>query len=125
MPARRLMPADRPRAELPRPAAPAALMLGLAALMLGAACRKQPEAPRPASLKGRVVSANGRALPDVELRVLSPDKLSQIVRDGKTAPDGTFLLEAIPAGRYLLRGELPGFSSAAVPVTLASGESIS
>src|SRR5687768_12223488 len=135
MPARRLMPPDcrhcppSPQARPRRSRRPAVLMLGLTLLVTiaaGAGCRKkQDEGPRPASLKGKVVSANGRALPDVALRVLAADKLNQIVRDAKTAPDGTFSLDAIPPGRYLVRGELPGFSSAGVPVTLASGDAVS
>ena len=76
--------------------------------------RRRPARP---PLRGRVVSANGRALAEVTLRVLTPEKVTDASSGrGRAAPTAPSPSTDIPAGRYLLRGELPGFSTASVPV---------
>ena len=99
-----------------------ALLLTAAGALSG--CRREPAEPPAAAVRGRVVSSNGRALAEVKLRVMTPGKVSRIEREGATAADGTFTLSGISPGSYLLRGDLPGFSPASVPVQLGAGEAV-
>jgi hypothetical protein len=116
-----LLPGPLPTAP-PRRLALALALLAAACAVAG--CRKKPPPEPTATLRGRVVSANGRALAEVTLRLLTGDKVQGSVQEGKTGSDGAFSLTGVRAGRYLLRGELPGFSNAGVPVSLAAGETV-
>jgi hypothetical protein len=103
----------------------AALMVAVLTLATsGPGCKRKPPPEPTATLRGRVVSANGRALAEVTLRLLTGEKVQNSVQEGKTGTDGAFTLTGVPAGRYLLRGELPGFSNAGVPVSLSAGETV-
>jgi hypothetical protein len=100
------------------------VLLAGTALGLSGACRRTPPPQSTATVRGRVVSANGRALGEVKLQMLTPDKVARVAREGTTAPDGTFSLAGVAPGKYLLRGQLPGFSGASVPLQLGAGESL-
>jgi protocatechuate 3,4-dioxygenase beta subunit len=86
-------------------------------------CKRQPP-PAQAAVRGRVKSANGRALGDVKLRLMTPDKAVAAIRESVSAADGGFALDGVPAGRYLLRAEQKGFSPATVSVDLGPGETV-
>jgi hypothetical protein len=94
------------------------------ALLAGPAC-KRSTAPEPrAGVRGRVVSTNGRPLAEATVRLLSPERVSTAIREVSTGRDGTFTVEGLPVGRFLLRAERPGFSTASVPVTLEANDSV-
>jgi large repetitive protein len=99
--------------------------LGLALTLLGALSCKRSMAPEArAGVRGKVVSTNGRPLAEATVRLLSPDKLSTAIREVSTGRDGTFAVQDLPVGRFLLRAERPGFSPASVPVTLQASDSV-
>jgi large repetitive protein len=101
------------------------LLAALLALALGAqACRRSSPADARGGIRGRVVSTNGRPLADATVRLLSPDKVSTAIRAVTTGRDGTFAVDDLPVGRFLLRAERPGFSAASVPVTLQPSDSV-
>jgi large repetitive protein len=102
---------------------PAVLLL-FSLTAAAAGCRRSPPAEPQAGVRGRVVSANGRPLAEATVRLLSPDKVSDAVREVTTGRDGTFAIEEVPVGRFLLRAERPGFSAASVPVTLQPDDSV-
>lgn len=102
----------------------AIVVIGLVVTFWGAACKKAAP-PTPATIAGRVKSANGRALGEAKVRLVSPEKVTDVVRETQTSAEGTFTVTDIPAGRYLVRAERDGFSNASVPVELRPGESLS
>jgi hypothetical protein len=87
------------------------------------ACHRTAPVP-PGAVKGRVKSANGRALGEVKLRLVSPEKSTVVLREGATGADGGFDLPELPAGRYIIRAEREGFSVASVPLELRPGETV-
>ncbi len=98
-------------------------LLASFALVAGG-CRRSDAPPVRAGVRGRVVSTNGRPLAEATVRLLSPDRISTAIREVSTGRDGTFVVEDLPVGRFLLRAEHPGFSSASVPVTLQPSDSV-
>jgi hypothetical protein len=92
--------------------------------LLAAGCRRAPPPQPQAGVRGRVVSTNGRPLAEATVRLLSPDKVSNAIREVTTGRDGTFGIDEVPVGRFLLRAERPGFSAASVPVTLQPDDSV-
>ena len=109
-------------------AAPAPGLLSVAgvtaAALLAAPGCKRAAPPATAAIRGRVKSANGRPLPEVKLRIMSPDKSVAAIRESVSAADGSFALEGVAAGRYLVRAEQKGFSPATVSVDLGPGETV-
>jgi hypothetical protein len=101
--------------------AAAFLMLGV---LVGIAGCSKKTPPDHASVTGRVKSANGRALSEVEVRLTVPGAVTQVVRTVKSGEEGAFALTEVPAGRYLLRADLGGFSPASVAISLRPGESV-
>jgi hypothetical protein len=69
----------------------------------------RPPAPKPLAgqISGRVADPNGAVLPGVTI-VLEAGRSRQIAT---TAPDGTFLLSAVPSGPVTMTAQLPGFTS--------------
>jgi hypothetical protein len=108
------------RAVAPVAAGALALLLACA----GAACRRSPPPEPAAGVRGRVVSTNGRPLPDATVRLLSPDRVSTAIREVTSGRDGSFAINGVPVGRFLLRAEKPGFSAASVPITLQAKDSV-
>ncbi len=104
-------------------ASPTLIALPLVALLAPAACKRE-KVVAPATVRGRVRSANGRNLGDVKLRLVSADKALGVVRESLSAPDGSFVFEEVPPGRYLARAEQAGFSPASVPIVLEPGETV-
>ncbi|HEY0709821.1 MAG TPA: carboxypeptidase-like regulatory domain-containing protein [Polyangia bacterium] len=99
-------------------------LCGLATLAAIAGCAKKAPATQ-ASVTGRVKSVNGRALADVELRLTVPSgSVSKVVATAKSGDEGAFVLKELPAGTYLLRADLGGFSPASVTVNLRPGETV-
>ncbi len=101
----------------------ALLNAGPSAALVG--CRRSPPPEARAEVRGRVVSTNGRALADATVRLLSPEKVSTAIKEVVSARDGSFTVSDVPPGRYLLRAERPGFSSASVPITLQADDAVS
>ena len=97
-------------------------LLGLVVL-LAAACGGRDGAA-PATIAGKVVSANGRALAGATVAVLSPKKLTESLRQAPTGDEGEFELDGIAPGKYLLRAHAEGFSPASIPVELLPGERV-
>jgi protocatechuate 3,4-dioxygenase beta subunit len=91
----------------------------------GPGCRRAKPPPAVATVKGRLISVNGRALAGATLMLLPRGELKRALPQVHSADDGTFVIAGVPAGQYLLRGELDGFSTAGVPVELAPGETVS
>ena len=54
------------------------------------------------SIQGTVVDPQGKAIPGAILRAIDQDK-GTLVREEKTAPDGTFLLQPLQPGTYIIR----------------------
>jgi iron complex outermembrane receptor protein len=69
------------------------------------------------SLTGRVVDPQGGAIAGAEVILLR----GPVTRSSKTAADGTFAIEAIPAGSYEVLIVAPGFTNKTQTVTLAPG----
>src|SRR5690348_3182897 len=99
------------------------LLAALVALATGCKRRGPIDDNAPAQVKGRVLTANGRVLPGARA-VLERDASGRPVEVASAAlgPRGTFTLDHIPAGRYLLRTEAPGYATVTVPVQLAPGD---
>jgi hypothetical protein len=96
-------------------------------LLAAAGCRRRGgnDDNAPAQVRGRVLTANGRVLPGARA-VLERDAPGQPVEVASAAlgRKGEFRLDHIPAGRYLLRTEAPGYATVTVPVELAPGDSV-
>jgi protocatechuate 3,4-dioxygenase beta subunit len=62
-----------------------------------------------ASIRGTVVDPTGRALPRVEVELVSDEQLLSPLRKTRTltAPDGSFAFMAYPAGNYRVRAHVP------------------
>src|SRR5205814_8648454 len=90
-------------------------------------CRRHraPDGTVLAQVRGRVLSANGRVLPGARA-VLERDAIGQavVVATAELGKKGDFVLDRVPAGRYLLRTEAPGYATVTVPVELAPGDSL-
>jgi Carboxypeptidase regulatory-like domain len=96
----------------------------VAGVLLSTACRRH-DLTAPAQVRGRVLSASGRVLSGARA-VLERDTEGRTVEVASAAlgPKGEFTLEGVPAGRYLLRTEAPGYATVTVPVELAPGDSL-
>ncbi len=87
-----------------------------------------PQAPAGAgsSIGGRFVSAQtGEPLPGVNVGIEGRLAGQRLERSARTAPDGTFSLEGLPAGTYSLSASKTGYRPAMslpVSVTLAPGQ---
>jgi hypothetical protein len=103
-------------------------VLLLAIAVVGApACRRRTPAPRPATAEvhGRVLSANGRALPGSRAIADRESAAGQVeVASVPIAADGTFKIDKLPPGRYLLHTEAPGYATVTVPIELTAGDSL-
>src|SRR4051812_16998853 len=99
----------------------------LTLLLVAAGCRHRggSDDNAPAQVRGRVLTANGRVLSGARA-VLERDAPGQPVEIASAAlgGKGEFKLDHIPAGRYLLRTEAPGYATVTVPIELAAGDSL-
>jgi protocatechuate 3,4-dioxygenase beta subunit len=97
------------------------------ALLLVVGCRRHGagDGAALAQVHGRVRSASGRVLPGARA-VLERDTSGRPVEIASAAlgPKGDFFLDRVPAGRYLLRTEAPGYATVTLPVELAPGDSL-
>src|SRR4051812_15787712 len=100
------------------------LVLGL---LFGSAChRRKPTAEvTTAEVHGRVLSANGRALPGARAILDRESAAGQVeVASTPITNDGTFKIPRLAPGRYLLRTEAPGYATVTVPLELGAGDSL-
>jgi len=97
----------------------------LSAALLG--CRRHGGAggAARAQVRGRVLSANGRVLPGARA-VLERDAsgVRVVVASAALGSRGDFVLDRLPAGRYTLRTEAPGYATVTLPVELSAGDSL-
>ncbi len=82
------------------------LLLGLACQMLAGAARAQSTT---GTISGRVVDAQGLALPGVSITATSPNL--QGARETVSSENGDYILSLLPSGVYTLRFELAGFAA--------------
>ncbi|HVH72431.1 MAG TPA: carboxypeptidase regulatory-like domain-containing protein, partial [Candidatus Dormibacteraeota bacterium] len=59
------------------------------------------------SIQGTVVDPQGKAIPGATIRAIDQDK-GILVREEKTSPDGTFLLQPLQPGTYTIRVSAAG-----------------
>jgi hypothetical protein len=92
--------------------------------LAGTACRKKPPADvATAEVRGKVLSANGRALPGARAVLDRESAAGKIeVAAAMIGPDGSFKLEKMAPGRYHLRTEAPGYATVTVPIELGAGD---
>jgi hypothetical protein len=82
----------------------------------------QQAADAPATMRGRVLAADGRTLAGAHLRLIRSDN-PQRPRNQSTDDDGAFEFTDLAAGAYSLIADKSGFAnSIAVPVVLTAGE---
>src|SRR3954467_13816452 len=95
------------------------------ALVLPACHRKGPSSPATAEIHGRVLTANGRALPGASAAVERESTAGKVeIARATLGPNGDFTLANLPPGRYRVRTEAPGYATVTVPVELAAGDSV-
>jgi protocatechuate 3,4-dioxygenase beta subunit len=94
--------------------------------LAGAACRKKPQADvATAEVRGKVLSANGRALPGARAILDRESAAGKVeVAAALIGSDGSFKLAKMAPGRYQLRTEAPGYATVTVPVELGPGDSL-
>src|SRR5436190_17521584 len=81
-----------------------------------------PAAAGAQTLTGRVTDPQDGAIDGADVR-LSGALLSS-ARTTRTEKDGKFTFESVPAGRYSLHVESPGFLASITEVTVAAGSSL-
>ena len=98
----------------------------VAALAAAPACRrKAPVETATAEVRGKVLSANGRALPGARAVLDRESAAGRVeVAASLIGPDGSFKIANMPPGRYQLRTEAPGYATVTVPIELAAGDSL-
>jgi hypothetical protein len=90
--------------------------------LLAAAAPLAAQQQAPASLSGTLADASGAVLPGVELRLT--DSMFGLVYSRVTDGSGSFSFPELPAGRYELVANLPGFASLLTELTLPPGERV-
>ena len=65
------------------------------------------------SINGRVVDSTGAVLPGATVTVLNQD--TGLSRTVTTDPDGSYVVNLLPPGKYRVRAELVGLGKAAMP----------
>jgi outer membrane cobalamin receptor len=78
-----------------------------------------PAAARAATLTGRVVDPDGRAVPNARVLLVTA---SGVEVDRAAGEDGTFTVSAVPAGRYELRVVARGLQADSTTVVLGADE---
>lgn len=109
---------------MPPPTAVTALLALALALAAGAGCRRRaaPEV-MTAEVHGKVLSANGRALPGARALLDRESAAGKVeVAAATIGPDGNFAITRLPPGRYQLRTEAPGYATVTVPIELTPGD---
>lgn len=90
-------------------------------------CKRQPKQAdlRPGTITGRVTSASGRVIPTARISV-DRETSGGPSSSGKATvtAKGDFSVPHLAPGRYILKGEAPGYASVAVALELAPGESV-
>jgi outer membrane cobalamin receptor len=76
------------------------------------------DARAASQLSGRVLDPDGKAVANAEVVISGPTAAPRRVR---TNADGTFVVAAVPAGRYDLRASAPGFTADPVIVIVVDG----
>jgi uncharacterized membrane protein len=81
---------------------------------------KEPEEAvvATASVRGKVTTADGSALPDVRVTVTSGERSQPVVVEN----DGRFTVEGAPGDELVIAVEANGFLPLSQPVTLAAGQ---
>lgn len=77
-------------------------------------------AQNTASLSGRVLDSTGAVLPGAKVTLRGSTINGG--RETATNADGTYGIEALPAGSYVVSAELAGFAPSSVSVTLGTGQ---
>ena len=91
-------------------------------LALAAALVAAPSLAQTGTVSGRATDADGRPLPAANALVLAAAD-SALIRGALADADGAFRVEAVPAGRYVLRVSFLGFAPAtSAPFDLGAGE---
>lgn len=116
-----------------RPTRPPAIAAGAAALALAAAAAAAPlELPEPATsgprLRGRVVDADGRAVPGIEVRVESTAwqgiRAPDVVEHATTDASGAFAFELPRTGRYAIVALAGSLAAAAEQIVRPDDERV-
>ena len=99
------------------------LILTLAA---AAGCRRRsPNEITTAEVKGKVLSANGRALPGARAVLDRESAAGKVeVAAALIGKDGSFKIPKMAPGRYQLRTEAPGYATVTVPIELGPGDTL-
>jgi protocatechuate 3,4-dioxygenase beta subunit len=100
-----------------------ALVLTLALAAVPACRRKAPAEVATAEVRGKVLSANGRALPGARAVLDRESAAGRVeVAAALIGTDGTFKIAKMPPGRYQLRTEAPGYATVTLPIELTAGD---
>jgi protocatechuate 3,4-dioxygenase beta subunit len=102
-------------------------LLALAVVASAPACRKKAAVVQStmAEVRGKVLSANGRALPGARAHLDRESAAGKVeVASAVLGSDGSFVISKLQPGRYLLRTEAPGYATVTVPVELSAGDSL-
>jgi protocatechuate 3,4-dioxygenase beta subunit len=102
------------------------LAILLVLLAAAGACRRKPAAEvATAEVKGKVLSANGRALPGARAILDRESAAGRVeVAAALIGSDGSFKISRMAPGRYQLRTEAPGYATVTVPIELGAGDSL-
>jgi hypothetical protein len=123
---RRTISTDLGRSQGARLIGLLAAALSVAGAVGAAGCRRSrtPDGTETASVQGKALSANGRALPG--RAILERDSTRGLVRVTSKALDskGEFELHDLAPGRYLLRAEAAGYATVTVPLELMPGDNL-
>ena len=91
-------------------------------ILLAAALSALPASAQTGTVSGRVLGPDGATLPGANVVVLAAAD-SALVRGALADLDGAFRVEAVPAGRYVLRASFVGFGAyTSGAFALAAGE---
>ncbi len=96
------------------------LPAALAALLLSLGSLGHAQGQPTASLSGRVVDAQGLALPGVAVTATSP--VLQGARSATTSGNGDYIVPFLPPGEYLVEYALAGFQKRVERVRAATGQ---
>lgn len=87
------------------------LLFFLAAWLLSAPAALSAQETAAYPVTGRVVGPDGIAVPNARVVLGGPTPAASD-RQTRSTPDGTFAFPGVPAGRYVLRVDVPGFAAA-------------
>ena len=92
--------------------------LGILALALCAQLPLWADGPQTGTIEGRVLDAQGGALPGVTVTLSGPQGAKTKITDA----DGKYRFNVLPPGSYTVHGELEGLGEATISMALQAGE---